>query len=127
MVIDGSAAVAFLVGGEHAEWVEDVIVGEELQAPHLLDLEVASVLRGLVRGRVVSGTFAWGALEDLLELAVQRYSHVPFLERIWELRSNLSAYDASYVALAETLEAPLVTLNRRLGDTPGLRTTVLLP
>jgi predicted nucleic acid-binding protein len=104
-----------------------VIVDETLQAPHLLDLDVATVMRGLVRGRVVSDTRAWLALEDLVELAVQRYSHTPFLERIWQLRTNLSAYDASYVALAEALNVPLVTIDRRLFAAPGLRTTVLAP
>ena len=127
MVIDCSATVAFLVGGEHAEWVEDVIVKEELQAPHLLDLEVANVLRGLVRGRIVSDRRAWRALEDLVQLAVERYSHIPFIERIWQLRTNLSAHDASYVALAEELATPLVTTDRRLERVPGLRTTVLVP
>lgn len=128
MVIDGSATVAFLVGGEHAEWVEDVIGDAPgLHAPHLLDLEVANVLRRLVQRRVVSDRRAWHALEDLVELALHRYSHVPFVDRIWQLRSNLSAYDASYVALAEALGAPLVTIDQRLAGAPGLRTAVLVP
>jgi predicted nucleic acid-binding protein len=127
VVIHSSATVAFFLGGEDAEWVEDVIAGEGLHAPHLLDLEVANVLRGLVRKRLVTDRRAWHVLEDLVELAIHRYSHLPFVERIWQLRSNLSAYDASYVALAEALEAPLVTIDRRLTAAPGLRTAVLVP
>jgi predicted nucleic acid-binding protein len=127
IVLDASAAVGLVVGGEHGDWVEGIVAGEDVHAPHLLDLEVANVLRGLVRAGVLAERRALLALEDLTVLAVHRYSHVPFLGRIWALRRNLSAYDAAYVALAEALGAPLVTTDARHGSAPTVRTTVLSP
>jgi predicted nucleic acid-binding protein len=83
--------------------------------PHLAIIETISVLRGLVRASKLSESRAEGALVDLVELPFIRHPHEPLLERIWQLRTNLTAYDAAYVALAETLDATLLTCDRRLG------------
>ncbi|MFV1963517.1 MAG: type II toxin-antitoxin system VapC family toxin [Acidimicrobiia bacterium] len=81
-------------------------------APHLVDLEVAHTLRRIARAKRISEHTAAGALSDLMGMALQRFPHHPFLGRVWELRHNLTAYDAAYLALAETLEVPLVTRDR---------------
>jgi predicted nucleic acid-binding protein len=92
---------------------------EALHAPHLLDLEVGQVLRRLVREAVISARRADEAIEDLVDLRVTRYPHFVFLPRIWQLRHNLSAYDAAYVVLAEKLGATLVTRDARLASASG--------
>lgn len=90
------------------------IRGEPLHAPHLLDIEVTHVLRRLVlAGKLIPGR-ASAILADLAELRLVRYPHYPHLERIWQLRSNLSVYDAAYVSLAEFLDAPILTLDARM-------------
>ena len=93
--------------------------GRVLHAPHLLDVEVAQVLRRLERAGAVGERRAGEALDDLRALRLVRHEHLPLLTRAWALRHNLSAYDALYVALAEGLGAPLLTLDRRLADAPG--------
>lgn len=90
-----------------------------LHCPHLLDLEVAQVLRRYVLAGEISKPRALEALEDLKALALIRYAHAPFLDRIWELHTNLTAYGASYVALAEALGATLLTADARLAGAPG--------
>ena len=90
----------------------------------LIDLEVTSVWRGLVRGGRVPAARVEAALDDLRDLPIQRVEHTSLLPRCWELRENLSAYDATYVALAEALDAPLVTADARLARAPGPRCTV---
>jgi len=92
---------------------------ETLHSPHLLDLEVAQVLRRLVREGTISARRGDEALRDLLALRISRYPHFVFLPRIWKHRHNLSAYDAAYVALAEKLSAPLVTRDARLSAASG--------
>jgi predicted nucleic acid-binding protein len=91
---------------------------ESLHVPHLLDLEVAQVLRRFVMARQLDAERAAQALADLADLPLARYPQDLFLSRIWELRSNLTAYDAVYVALAEALGAPLLTRDRRLAKAP---------
>jgi predicted nucleic acid-binding protein len=99
---------------------------ETLYAPHLLDLEVAQVLRRYwISGEMISER-GQEALEDLEDLPINRYPHDLFLSRIWELRYNMTAYDAAYVALAEALFAPLLTRDRRLASTPGHTATIEL-
>ena len=90
--------------------------GETLHAPHLLDLEVAQVLRRYAASGELDALRGAQALEDLADLSLVRYPHDLFLSRIWELRDNLTAYDAAYVALAEGLEAPLVTRDNALAS-----------
>jgi len=92
---------------------------ESLHAPHLLDIEVAQVLRRFVRRGELSPERARQALEDLAALPLERYSHEQLLPRVWRLRDNLSAYDAAYVALAEILGAALLTRDSRISRAPG--------
>ena len=121
IVLDASAALDLLLRDEGTfEWLERRLVGEGLvAAPHLLDTEVAHVLRKHVFGGRLEEARAAEALTDLDELPLDRHAAQPLLGRIWELRHNLSGYDATYVALAEALDAPLVTTERRLLDLPA--------
>lgn len=93
--------------------------GETLHAPHLLDVEVAQVLRRYALAGDVGTERCRAALDDLAGVALTRYPHDFLMQRVWDLRGNLSAYDAVYVALAETLDAPLLTRDRRLANAPG--------
>lgn len=95
-----------------------------LHAPHLVDLEVLSVLRRQAGAGSLDKRRAGFALQDLVELPLTRYPHTPFARRVWELRGNLTPYDAAYVALAETLGCPLVTADARLARAPGIRCDV---
>jgi predicted nucleic acid-binding protein len=99
---------------------------DSFHAPHLLDLEVASVLRRLAAGGAITPADARTALADLAALDLVRHPHDIFLPRIWQLRANLTSYDACYVALAETLRAPLCTCDTRLAAAPGHRATIEL-
>ena len=116
IVLDASAAIDWLLQTAVGQQIETRIYarGDSLHAPHLLDLEVAQVLRRLERESSVSAQRADLALQDLQDLRVTRYPHFVFLPHIWRLRHNLSAYDAAYVALTEKLGATLVTRDARL-------------
>lgn len=98
--------------------------GQAIAAPEIIDLEVVSVLRRLVRGGRLPERRAALALDDLLDLPLERARHAPLLRRCWELRENLTSYDASYVALAEALGATLLTADVRLTRTVGPRCEV---
>jgi predicted nucleic acid-binding protein len=121
IVLDASAAIDWLLQTAAGQRIEQRIFShhESLHAPHLLDLEVGQVLRRLVREGVISAPRADHAIEDLLDLRITRYPHFLLLPRIWQLRHNLSAYDAAYVALAEKLGARLITRDRRLASASG--------
>jgi predicted nucleic acid-binding protein len=121
IVLDASAAVDWLLQTPTGRLVENRIYSrnETLHAPHLLDLEVAHVLRRLVAQGVVTGLRAQQAIEDLLDLRITRYPHDVLLSRIWQLRHNFSAYDAAYITLAEELGAVLVTRDGRLTSNSG--------
>lgn len=97
---------------------------ESLHAPELVDLEIAQVLRRYVLRRELTPFRATAALNLFRKFPLERYGHAPLLPRIWELRENLTAYDAAYVALAEALRAPLVTCDTRLAASPGIRTQI---
>ena len=122
IVLDASVVVELVLGTEAGRAVENRIADSDLglHAPHLLDVEVAQVVRRSVLLGQVTEERGRRALDHLLALDVARYPHEALLPRVWELRSNLSAYDAAYVALAEALDAPLVTRDRGLADVPGL-------
>lgn len=96
------------------------IAEEASLAPHLLDLEVASALRGLVRRGALAAAVAHAALRQLAVLPVARCDHRPLLPRCWELRHSLTVYDAAYVALAEATGATLLTSDQRLAHAPGI-------
>lgn len=121
IVLDASAAIDWLLQTAAGQRIEQRIYSqnESLHAPHLLDLEVGQVLRRLVREGAVSANRADQAIEDLLDLRITRYPHFVLLPRIWQLRHNLSAYDAAYVALAEKLSARLFTRDGRLATASG--------
>jgi predicted nucleic acid-binding protein len=121
IVLDASIAVDWLIQTAAAQHIERRIFSpnQSLHAPELLDLEVAQVLRRLVRGGTVSAFRAEQAIQDLLDLRITRYPHAILLPRIWQLRHNLSAYDAAYVVLAEKLGATLLTRDTRLTTAAG--------
>ena len=121
IVIDASAMLEFLLQTPLGSRVEARLFRDrdEFHAPHLLDVEVAQALRRLVRTGDVRPDRAEAALGDLLDFDLRRHAHLDLLGRAWELRDNLTAYDAIYVALAEALDAPLVTCDGPLGATPG--------
>jgi predicted nucleic acid-binding protein len=116
IVVDASATLCFLLNSpaSRASALRQRLRGEHLQAPHLIDLEVAQTLRRFVLAGSLTPDRASDALIDLSQLPLIRHPHHPFLGRIWQLRSNVTAYDAAYVALAEVLGAPLLTLDARL-------------
>lgn len=121
-MVDASVVVtAISVAGEDGERSRDrLIEGADLHAPDLLDLEVLSVLRRRARSGDIDEAEAAVALEVLVELRLTRYPHLPLLLRVWALRTNLTPYDAAYVALAEELECPLVTGDRRIARAPDI-------
>ena len=118
IVLDASAALDWLLQTAPGQEIQERIYShrESLHVPHLLDLEVAQVLRRLVREGKVSGPRADRAIEDLFDLRVARYPHFLFLPQIWRLRDNFSAYDAVYVTLAGKLGATLITRDKRLAS-----------
>lgn len=116
IVVDASAILEVLLNSAAAGRIAERILDEDesLHVPHLIDLEVTQVLRRYVHSGDLTAERAAQSLEDLTDLPLIRYPHLPFLWVIWELRANLTAYDAAYVALASTLPAVLVTRDRRL-------------
>ena len=121
IVVDASAAVSGLL---HAGAARDCLTTEALHAPHVLDTEVTDVIRKMVLRRTLSGDVAWRALAAWKRLGLRRYPTIGMLERIWDLRDNVSAYDAAYVALAEALGCHLITADQRLAIADGLRCTI---
>lgn len=115
-VVDASILVELLLRSPVAAAVERRLraSGTSLHAPHLIDAEVAQALRRYASLGQIGAERSRELMGDLMDFPVRRYPHVPMLPRIWELRHNLTAYDAAYVTLAEALDAPLVTLDRRL-------------
>ena len=126
IVLDASAVIELLLRpGRHRALLNRVLdPGQSLVAPHVLDLEVTQVLRRYAAGRELSAARAEAAFGDYRDLRISRYPHKPLLSRIWELRSNCTAYDAAYIALAETLDCPLLTCDTALAVVPGHRATI---
>ncbi len=121
IVVDASAVLEVLLNTPAAARVAErlFLAGETLHAPHLIDLEVAQVLRRYAAGGALGAERGQQALEDLMDLPIVRYPHDLFLPRIWELRHNVTAYAAAYIALAEAIAAPLVTRDAALRSAPG--------
>ena len=121
IVLDASAAIEWLLQSPAGTKIDRRIfsVSESLHAPHLLDVEVAQVLRRYVREKMITVQRGQEALEDLGDLPLNRYPHDFLIPRAWELRATLTAYDAVYVALAELLDAPLLTCDRGIASASG--------
>lgn len=126
IVVDASALVEFLLQTPLGTRVEARLFrnGDDFHSPHLADVEVTQALRRLVRTGEVSPDRAAEAIADLADFDLHRHSHIDLMMRAWKLRQNLTAYDAVYVALAEALEAPMVTCDTRLAKAPGHRARI---
>jgi predicted nucleic acid-binding protein len=128
VVCDASALVALLLdAGPDGRWATDLLSGADIAAPSLVMFETANIIRRLELAGSVSADQAAQAHADLLDLAVEQWAYELLAARAWELRRNLSSYDAGYVAVAEHTGATLVTLDRRIAGAPGLRCTVATP
>ena len=128
MVLDTSAFVELLMNSEKGREVATLLAddGYTLSAPQLLVTEVVQVLRRRTRAGLVSPSRASAALAIFTRMDVRLYDHLPLTDRVWELRDNLSAYDATFVALAEALHEPLVTCDARLAKNPASEAAVVL-
>lgn len=128
IVVDASVIVEVVLGEDEGVLLAQLIreTGEAAAAPHVLDLEVAQAVRRLARLGQLSPDSGHDALTLVARLPITRYSHEPLLDRIWQLRANVSAYDASYIALAEGLDATLFTRDARLAAAPGIRSRIEL-
>lgn len=120
LVVDASVFVAALLDTASAgRWAESIIVRETMVAPELAMVETTNILRRLERAKEISPLEAGLAQRDFMRLDIQLFPFAPFAERIWTLRNNFTSYDAWYVALAETLECPLATLDQKLTHANG--------
>ena len=121
IVLDASAAIEWLIKSSKGTKVDRRLFSRPvtIHVPHLLDVEIAQVLRRYVRERIMTASRGEEALQDLHYLPLDRYPHDILMPRVWELRAALTAYDAVYVALAELLDAPLVTCDRKIGLASG--------
>ena len=127
-VVDASVLIAALVdSGREGRWAESIFADGSLAAPELALAEASNVLRQLEQADRISRIEATSAHGDLLQLDMELFPFSPFAERVWALRSNLTSYDAWYVALAEALECPLATLDRKLGRADGPACDVITP
>jgi predicted nucleic acid-binding protein len=128
MVVDSSVVVAALVdSGPDGEWAADTLRGQALAAPHHMPIEAANVLRRAVLAGDLSPDSASLAHADLLALRVELFPYAPLADRCWELRDNVTTYDAAYIALAEQLHATLATLDARLARSSGPRCEFATP
>jgi predicted nucleic acid-binding protein len=127
-VLDASTLVELILDTPTGRVIAGRIAdpAEGLHVPHLADIEVVQALRRYVREGEIDADAAELALDDLRALDLQRHAHEPLLDRVWELRNNLTAYDAAYVALAEVLDGVLLTCDRRLSQAPGMSRRVAL-
>lgn len=121
IVLDASAAIEWLFQSPAGIKIDKRIlsVSETLHAPHLLDVEIAQVLRRYVRDKIVTAERGEEALQDLNDMPLRRYAHDFLIFRVWELRATVTAYDAVYIALAEALDAPLLTCDRKVASASG--------
>jgi predicted nucleic acid-binding protein len=128
IVVDASVAIEVLLRTTAGKMAEELLFGsrETLHAPHLIDIEVAQALRRYAAAGEISSDRGRTSLADFSDFRIYRYAHHALLPRVWELRANLTAYDAAYVALAEALDARLVTRDRALAAAPRHRATIEL-
>ncbi|WP_127127034.1 type II toxin-antitoxin system VapC family toxin [Georgenia sp. SYP-B2076] len=128
VVCDASAVVAVLLdAGQDGRWATDALTGADLAAPTVLPFEAANIIRRHELAGLITADQAAQAHSDLLDLAIEQWPYELLAPRAWQLRQNLTAYDASYVALAELLSTAIVTLDSRISRVPGLRCTVATP
>lgn len=128
LIVDASVLVAALVdSGPEGVWAEELVARGALHAPNLARAEATNILRRLERAKELSATEAASAFEDLMLLDLQSLPFEPFAERVWELRHAVTSYDAWYVAAAETLDAPLATLDAALTRATGPACAFLTP
>ncbi len=128
VVVDSSVVLAALIdGGQVGAWAEAVLLSGPLVAPHLMPVEAANVLRRSALAGDISAEVASLAHHDLASLRLELFPYAPCASRVWELRSNITTYDAWYVALAEALGARLATLDARLSRAAGTRCEFELP
>ena len=128
VVADASVLVAVLVdSGREGKWAESTVAEGSLAGPELALAEASNILRRLERAGEISRLEANSAHRDLLRLELELFPYAPFADRIWALRSNLTSYDAWYVALAEALDSPLVTIDRKLSRASGPRCEIIVP
>jgi predicted nucleic acid-binding protein len=124
-VFDASAIVAALIDdGAEGRWCEDQLLADDLVAPHLLPIEAANIIRRTEAHKAIDPSAAAAAMHDLRRLDVELVHFEPLADRAWQLRSNLTVYDACYVATAELFHGRLVTLDRKLAKAPGLHCDV---
>jgi predicted nucleic acid-binding protein len=122
LVVDASLVVSALVdSGRTGSWAESLLAGEPLSAPHLMPVEAANILRRAAAAGEISADAAAMAHTDLLDMRVELFPYGPFAPRVWDLRDNLTSYDAWYVALAEFLGSRVATLDLRLARATGAR------
>lgn len=126
IVVDASALVESLLRLPAASRIDERMfaAGETLHAPHFIDVEIAQVVRRFHAAGEIDAERGRNALAFLIEFPLRRYRHTALLPRMWELRNNLTAYDAAYIALAEALDAPLLTRDRKIAAAPGLSAKV---
>jgi predicted nucleic acid-binding protein len=128
VVVDSSVLIAALIDtGPHGAWAEELIAKEPLHAPELVRVEASTILRRFERAKDISTPEANAAHDDLMQLHIELFTFEPFSDRTWELRHNVTSYDAWYVALAEALELPLATLDGRLAKAEGPTCKFLMP
>lgn len=128
VVIDAAVAFAGLVGSNlHSQWARDILSQDDVVAPELMSIEVAQIARKAVVAKILTESHARAVIQDLPPLIDTFLPHAPLLGRIWELRDNLTSCDATYVALAEALGAPLATLDKKLSRAPGPTCSYLSP
>jgi predicted nucleic acid-binding protein len=120
LVVDTSAVLEALVAVDPAPGLTERLADDgDLHGPHLIDTELLAALRRMTISDQISNERAEDTRSDFAELALVRYRHEPLSDRVWELRHNVTAYDATFIALAETLSAPLITCDARLASAPG--------
>lgn len=120
LVLDTSAILEALAARDPAPGLVERLANDgDLHAPHLIDVEILDALRGMVMREEISEERAADARSDFADTAIVRYPHAPLSDRMWELRHNLSAYGAAFVALAELLAVPLITCDGRAASAPG--------